>query len=818
MTNDILPQFKVQMEPVADPKSVVLTGNARFTVITSRLIRMEYDPAGRFEDRASQSFWFRKQPVPQYAVQRDADRLEIDTEHLHLTYHATPEGFTSATVSVLVKETGQVWQKQPLDWLNLGGTYRTLDGRDGPVELEPGLVSRSGWAVVDDTPRLVFNAEGWLEPRHPAADYADLYFFGYGHDYTACLVDFNKVSGQTPLIPRWILGNWWSRYWEFSQAELKELMEDFRRREFPLSVCIIDMDWHITDTGNQSTGWTGYTWNRKLWPDPYAFIAWLHEQGLHTALNLHPAEGIHPHEEVYPQMAQYMGQDPSSKEPVAFDIANPHFMRGYFELVHHPMEDDGVDFWWMDWQQGSASGMKGLDPLYMLNHLHFYDLGRDGKKRPFVFSRWSCLGNHRYPIGFSGDSVVSWASLAFQPYFTATASNVAFGWWSHDIGGHMSGMEEPELYTRWVQFGVFSPIFRLHCTKNPYQDRRPWVWNGEVTEVTRKALQLRHALIPYLYSMAWRNHTQSIPLILPMYYEYPEHGEAYRCREQYRFGSELIAAPFISPREKDTRLSTHIIWLPEGGWFDFFTGRYYPGGKHYPLYGGLDEIPVFARAGAIVPMGPLSGWGGIDNPEHLYVTVFPGADNRFELYEDDGESEAYRDGKHCTTVFRQEWRGESLTFKIEPLHGEKTDIPAGRDYRLVFRGVKQPALVKMTAGGKDLQVNFVYDADLETLSFDPFRLAPDQGLELVLEADSGSLIGGRDRRPDAVRKLLRAFNANPLVKLEIDQRLPDLLADPSELATAGSRGPFWLPALDNPLTEGQYAALLKTIEWGPAGS
>jgi alpha-glucosidase (family GH31 glycosyl hydrolase) len=218
-------------------------------------------------------------------------------------------------------------------------------------------------------------------------------------------------------------------------------MDDFRPRH-ALSVCIVDMDWHVTDTGNQSSGWTGYTWNRALFPDPPAFIAELHRRGLKTALNLHPAEGIHPHEAQYAALARALGLDPEAQEPIPFNIVDPDFTRHYFELLHHPQEADGVDFWWMDWQQGELTGLPGLDPLWWLNHLHFYDLGRDDRKRPFVFSRWGGLGNHRYPIGFSGDTVVSWDSLAFQPRFTATAANVNYGWWSHDIGGHMGGLRK----------------------------------------------------------------------------------------------------------------------------------------------------------------------------------------------------------------------------------------------------------------------------------------------------------------------------------------------------------------------------------------
>jgi alpha-glucosidase (family GH31 glycosyl hydrolase) len=251
------------------------------------------------------------------------------------------------------------------------------------------------------------------------------------------------------------------------------------------------MDWHLTETGNTSTGWTGYTWNPELFPDPAGLFQQIHDLGLKTSLNLHPAEGIHPHESQYAEFANFMGIKPETGQPVPFDPADPHFIQGYFELLHHPIEDQGLDFWWLDWQQGHKTRLSGLDPLWWLNHLHFYDLMRNGTKRPFIFSRWGGLGNHRYPIGFSGDTVVGWQALDFQPGFTTSAANVGYGWWSHDIGGHMGGLENDELYTRWVQYGVFSPILRLHSTNNPYNERLPWGRGIAAYAATASAMRLR---------------------------------------------------------------------------------------------------------------------------------------------------------------------------------------------------------------------------------------------------------------------------------------------------------------------------------------
>ena len=803
----IPPQFKIDFDPAAEPQAVVTAGGARFSLLTERLVRMEFSPSGQFEDRPSQVFWYRRQPAPAFELTRDGSRLELRTAALRLVYRDGPAGFSRRTLSVEVAATGSTWRFGERDTGNLGGTTRTLDEVDGETQLEPGLVSRQGWAVVDDSRSLVFTADGWLERRaHP--ENLDLYFFGHGHDYAGALREFTRISGPAPLLPRWALGNWWSRYWPYHQADYLELVQEFREHGVPLSVAIVDMDWHITRTGNASSGWTGYTWNRQLFPDPAGFLQALHAAGLKTALNVHPAEGVYPHEEQYPEMARRLGTvsraggtDSSSQQPVPFDIADLRFARAYFEVLHHPQENLGVDFWWIDWQQGELTRLPGLDPLYWLNHLHFYDLGRDGRKRPFIFSRWPGLGGHRYPIGFSGDAVISWASLAFQPYFTATASNVAYTWWSHDIGGHMHGVRDPELYARWVQYGVFSPILRLHSTSNRFLERRPWGYDAEIERVSSAALRLRAALVPYLYSMAWRTHCEARPLVQPMYYLYPEDEEAYHCPNQYAFGSELLAAPFVTRRDPNTRLASQTIWLPAGEWFDFFSGELRPGGRWLTVYGGLDEIPVLARPGAIVVMEEdFNSQSAIRNLQSLVVHLFPGASNAFELYEDDGETQGYLDGHFCLTILALKWSGDRLSFTIEPARGDTSLLPPRRACRLVFHGLRRPDEVQAAASGAALEPDQAYDEAAGRLELSGITLVPGEELEVALSVEQGSLLDRRDRRAEKVEKLLLAFNLGSDACQDIYNALPGILA-----------GRLSLRQFANQLLPGQLEALESVL-------
>ncbi|HEV2886028.1 MAG TPA: TIM-barrel domain-containing protein, partial [Jatrophihabitans sp.] len=594
-------RYRLNSRPVADQRAIVQGPDYRITVLTDGLLRLERSAEGSFEDRASAFAINRDLPVPAFEVVETESHLEVLTDRLQLVYDRGP--FSTSGLSVQVRGGVSTWHSvwrygdQPADGDgNLGGTARTLDMVDGRLPLEPGVLSRAGYAVIDDSGSPVLEDDGWVSPRSAEAE--DLYVFGYGRDYPQALQALYALSGPQPLLPRWTLGNWWSRYHRYSAAEYLALLDRFADEGIPFSVAVLDMDWHLVDIDPRyGSGWTGYTWNSELFADPTAFLRDLHERGLMVTLNDHPADGVRAYEDAYPAMAKALGIDPASERPVAFDVTDPDFLQAYFEVLHRPLEDQGVDFWWLDWQQGPHSRIAGIDPLWMLNHFHFLDSARDGR-RPLTFSRYAGPGSHRYPVGFSGDTITTWASLDFQPEFTSTASNIGYGWWSHDIGGHMGGLKDDELATRWVQLGVFSPINRLHSVLSPFTSKEPWQFGREAQQAMTSALRLRHRLLPYLHTMNHRAAHQGMPLVTPMYYQHPWAEEAYRARNQYFFGSQLMVAPITTPADRQLLLGAVTAWLPPGTWVDVFTELVYDGGREMLLHRGPDGIPVLARAGA----------------------------------------------------------------------------------------------------------------------------------------------------------------------------------------------------------------------------
>jgi len=705
---------RAPLDPAASPEAMVRVGEARFTLLTDRMVRMEWAADGRFEDRATLVALNRRMPAPDFTVARDGGWTEIRTAALTLRYREGSGRFTADNLEVRVATGGVdvTWRPGTPATGNLGATIRTLDGVRGRVPLGEGLISRDGWALVDDSgsPLLVGDPL-WAAPR-PDGERQDGYLLGYGHAYRDALGDFARVSGAMPLPPRFAFGTWWSRYWAYTDTEFRALVEDFDRYQVPLDVLVVDMDWHETfelrwegqelDAAGQRKGWTGYTWNPVFFPDPVGFLDWVHDRGIKVPLNLHPASGIQPWEEAYPRMARAVGVDPATQAYIPFRVEDRAWTDAYFENVIHPLERQGVDFWWLDWQQWGETSVPGLNPTMWLNHVFFTEMERQGRARPLIFHRFGGLGSHRYQVGFSGDAASTWEILAFEPEFTSTAANVLYGFWSHDIGGHLPGPVSPELYTRWVQFGALSPVLRTHTTKNPDAERRIWAYPPEHFAAMRAAMRLRTELVPYLYTAARAAHDTGVSMLRPLYYHWPEEAAAYAHPGQYMLGEDLMVAPVTTPADTATGLAAVTLWLPPGDWAEWGSGARLRGPAVVERTYLLDEIPLFARAGAVIPMMEPALRVGAATGDPLVVTVFPGASGEARVYEDAGDDTGYLRGAFARTPMRAEWgdRLQSLEVTVAAPDGTYPGQSTSRALTVRIPGVLPP--VSVTADGGDV--------------------------------------------------------------------------------------------------------------------
>ncbi len=683
------------------PENQITMNNTRLTVILPGVLRIEHSESSEgFTDAATQSIWYRNHGRVHFSFKREGTNITIRTDEAEFTVDTATGTPLCAKVGSLISD---CTNKQ-----NLKGTARTLDFTMGRIKLGDGVISKDGAAVIDDSASLLLDDDGMVCPRPQKAK--DIYVFAYGHNYIAAVQALYKLTGDVPLIPRAALGNWWSRYRAYTQKEYQDLMLRFKDENIPLSVATIDMDWHWVDIKKRfkdmpkekrklwssNSGWTGYSWNTALFPNPKGFLDFLHGMDMKISVNLHPAGGIRNFENVYPEVAKAMGMDPEEGKSIDFDFTDPRFIYTYFDVVHHPMEEDGVDFWWIDWQQGTKSKMAGLDPLWSLNHYHYLDSARTGK-RPMILSRYAGIGSHRYPLGFSGDTTMNWPCLNFQPYFTATAANCGYTWWSHDIGGHNLGRSDDEMYLRWVQLGAFSPILRLHSSSHDLFGKEPWSFGWDASGIASDFMRLRHSMLPYNYTMNYRTHTEGRAICEPLYYTHPEDPGAYQCENSYMFGSELLVAPVTTKINEKTKTASTKVYLPAGRWVNFFTGAIYKGGRVVNVHSPLNTMPVFAREGSIIPMS-LDEGNSIKNPRDLKLRVYRG-NGSFTLYEDDGETNAFENGECSKTKIAVTEEGKNISLWVT---GTKAApfMPEKRRYTFEFADVTAAEKVTVKADGK----------------------------------------------------------------------------------------------------------------------
>lgn len=729
-------------DPIANPASVVVETSARFTILTNQLVRMEWSDSGIFEERASLTFINRNLQKPEYTVRRNDEWLHIETDALSIRFRRDARSFSEDTLFVTFQNDGAdvTWVPGLPDNQNLLGTTRTVDGFEGAIhyrdggalQLEDGLVSRSGWVLIDDSASLLFEGDperNVLGERQ--RDTTDWYLFAHGQNYKAALGDFTKVAGKIPMPPRFAFGYWWSRYWAYSDSELRDLVRDMQSYNIPLDVLVIDMDWHetygLTSKNPASTpfngmlGWTGYSWNKSLFPEPETFLDWTERTGLKVALNLHPSDGIAPMEEHYSDMAGALDHDTSLHDGwIEYRMSDSEWARAFFEYILRPHEKIGVDFWWLDWQQWPVSRfVENLNNTFWLNHTFFNDMKqRYPEKRPLLFHRWGGLGNHRYQVGFSGDAVISWKSLAFQPYFTATAANVGYGYWSHDIGGHIDADDETakdsELYLRWIQFGALSPILRTHSSKNAVTERRIWKHTDYFLEM-RSAIQRRYQLFPYFYRAARIAHDSGVSIIRPMYYDYPGHDQAYEVPGQFMLGDDAIVAPIATPINAKNKLASQSIWLPEGKWYEWDTGTLLEGGQTVHRLFAVDETPIYFKAGTIIPMLPGDVQNLSNPPNSIVFTFVPGGDRATRFYEDDGVSQSYLDKEFAWTNVSSKRRDNELIVTIERTEGAHDSMARSKAWRLDLENVERPTRV-IVAGHSLSDSALAYNASTLTAS------------------------------------------------------------------------------------------------------
>jgi alpha-glucosidase (family GH31 glycosyl hydrolase) len=603
---------------------------------------------------------------------------------------------------------------------NLGGWVRSLDQQSNALPLNNGLLSRDGWYLLDDSQTALWDTKGWPTPR-PARNgaYQDGYFFGYGHQYEAALKDLAQLTGTAPLLPRWAFGNWYSRYFAYKDTDYEQtLLPKFRSERVPLDALVIDTDW------KSPAQWNGWNWNTSLFPNAQAFLDWARAQGLHVTLNIHPSiQGDDPQFASTNQTAG--GLTSVGDNRYVWDWSNQAQATSYMNL-HHPFDKQGVRFWWLDWCcENSQVSMAGLNPDGWINYLYAKDATDQGL-RGFAFSRmgsgyhnyandsytvlsgpWS---NHRSTIQFTGDTQPTWEMLSFESAFTQKEGNIGQAYVTHDIGSFAGKHLSDDMYVRWIQLGTFQPIFRLH---SDHGDRLPWDYDDAARLPAEQFMRLREALIPYLYTLSWQAYSTGLPMVRGLYLSYPEAPEAYAFDREYMLGDQMLVAPITT---SGTTASTPV-WFPPGTWTDMFTGKSYTGPTVQTITDDLTKMPVFIKAGGILPSQPAMDYATQKSVNPLTLDVYTGADGSFTLYEDSGEGLDYQSNNYALTPIS--YSQSQATVQIGAAQGHYAQQPTQRQYILNLINVKS-APSGVTVNGQPLNqassgVGWNYDANAQTV-------------------------------------------------------------------------------------------------------
>lgn len=681
-------QFKVGKNSLANPKSIIKGDKYRITILTSRLIRFEYNESGIFEDRATENIFNRRFEVPKFDVMEDASMITIVGDLFKIFYikNTSFRGTRVNPVSNLKVEflendepgtPNKYWYYGMSEVKNYGAPgFETMDGKK--VDLSKALFSLDGFVTIDDSKSMVIGEDGVFYDRE--TDGIDVYLFIYMDDFSRCLADYYRVTGFTPLIPRYALGNWWSRNYKYGDRKLEDLITRFKENKIPVSTIILNHDWHIRNEKKNVN--TGFTFNTSIFSNPANTVKLLHDNNIKLGLTINPFEGFTNIDYAYNETVKYI--KPEKDGVIPFNVYDPKVIDVYLKFYIHQLDNLGVDFYFIDYADKSKA-----KELSLLKHYQYYDMMRIAGRRPLLYGYNSCMVPHRYSILYSGKSVVSWDTLRKIPLFNINSTNNGVAWWSHDIGGYHNGVEDNELFIRFVQLGVFSPILKLSSETGKYYKREPWRWDIKTYDITKDYLQLRHRLIPYIYSEAYRLSRFGTPLLYPLYYTNPHMYDDPLYHNEYYFGSELFISPILNSKDLIMDRVIHKFYIPDGTWYDFITGKKFPGNRRYVSFFRDQDYPVFVKMGAIIPMAYGDDIYSTKPPKNMEIQIFPGKSNNYVMYEDDGETNLYLKNNFLLTSIDYNYMPNNYTVIVRALEGKGDIIPPTRNYKFVFRNTKR---------------------------------------------------------------------------------------------------------------------------------
>ena len=567
----------------------------------------------------------------------------------------------------------------------------------------PWLMSNQGWALFLHQPEVntdLTGTEGYFKPLS-AEDILPIDLFVIlADDPQVLLQEYDELTGYPSMPPLWALGYQQSHRTLADSAEVLSIAETFRKKELPCDVLI------YLGTGWCPSGWnTGHNsmfFNQKVFPDPKAMSGNFKELGFEVILH-----AVFPPHELYGSIHDLQNVDSDTNH-----VSN-------YWVRHIPVMQTGAAGWWPD--AGEELSIRSR-----LARIRMYWEGPQKvhpNQRPFALHRTGYSGMQRYGGWiWSGDVYSNWEMLRKQIPIGLNVSLSGLPYWGTDTGGFWPTSElSGELYVRWFQFSAFCPLFRSHG--RIWKTRLPWGWNmgelgpmeatldpagqaapdtrelnnPEVEPICRKYLNLRYQLLPYLYSLTYDAHQKGLPLMRPLWFHYPEDPRSFSCIDEYLWGRNILVAPVLEKGTTDRQ-----VFLPAGEWYDFWTNQHVSGGQQITRPVDLATLPLYVQAGSIIPMGPLKQYTSEKPNDPLTLLIYPGSSGRFILYEDDGLTFDYQNGKFMSLALR--WDDQNRLFSIDLIKGSQTLPPMQRNIKITIvpEGISRSVIFK----GNFLEVNF----------------------------------------------------------------------------------------------------------------
>ncbi len=582
----------------------------------------------------------------------------------------------------------------------------------------PFLVSSNGYALLfDNSSRSRFNNR-FVHAFYYSSEVADAldYYFIYGPEMDALVAGYRTLTGPVPMFGKWAYGFWQSKNKYETQEQVLSVARGYRERGIPIDAIVQDWFWWVT-MGNP-------TFDAKRYPDPKGMVDELHRNNLHLMVSVWPF--FRPHADGHPEAPDPVFREMDQKgyfvaktiapsfHPVGqalYDAFNPEARKYYWGLMKRGLFDIGVDAWWLDTTEPETegretnilatnktavgSGARRLNDYPLLSTTGVYEGQRAASddKRVFILSRSAFAGSQRNGVAaWSGDVNPNWATLRRQIPAGLNYSLSGLPYWTSDIGGFVGASpSDPayrELFVRWFQFGAFCPIFRTHGTRFEPNENELWSYGPEAEAILTRFDRLRYRLMPYIYSLAWRATSAGDTLMRPLVMDFRTDVRAQDVGDQFLLGPALLVSPVTEP----AATSRHL-YLPMADWYDFWTGASVKGGRAIDAPVSLERIPIHVRAGSIVPMGPDLQYATEKPADPIDLLVYPGADGRFTLYEDENDGYAYEKGVHATIPIA--WDDARRTLTVGAREGAFPGMLRERTFqvRLVRdgRGIDAPA-------------------------------------------------------------------------------------------------------------------------------